>query len=250
MTGEITSGRAGAALAPSLRGQWARLFEFLKRPVLPERLASSGVSARLVLRLYLLDLLFILAFGVAMILAEAAGIAFPENLNSTLELNAGTILLFVVVAPVLEEIAFRGWLSGRPGAIMPLLSVLAGFTAFLFVARDGSLLGPGFLILGVVGAAILFARLRQAPTLRFFRNSFPLFFWASAASFALVHLVNYEEGALVILLPLLVPQFVLGTMAGYVRVQCGLMWSMLLHAAHNAFAVGMALLAVELAPGG
>jgi hypothetical protein len=39
-------------------------------------------------------------------------------------------------------------------------------------------------------------------------------------------------------------------MAGYVRVQCGLMWSMLLHAAHNAFAVGMALLAVELAPGG
>ncbi|QIQ87775.1 CPBP family glutamic-type intramembrane protease [Erythrobacter sp.] len=250
MTGEITSGRAGEILAPSLRGQWARLFAFLRRPALPERFASAAVSARIVGRLYLLDLAFILAFGLALISAEAAGIAFPQNLNSTLELNAGTILLFVVIAPVLEEVAFRSWLSGRPGTIVALLWVAAGVGVLVLSGPGEGLAGPIAAFACLVLAIALLVLLRKAPRLPMFERRFGWFFWASAIAFALVHLVNYEEGALVILLPLLVPQFVLGTMAGYVRVQCGLAWSILLHAAHNGFAVGMALLALSLAPGG
>jgi hypothetical protein len=249
MTGEITSARAGGILAPTTRGQWEMLFAFLKRPALPDRFAGTGASARITLRLYLLDLLVIFGFGVVVLSAEAAGIVLPENLNASFELDAGTIVLFVAAAPVLEEIAFRSWLSGRPATLAALGVLLAG-AGGLAVSGTDSLAGPLVALASVLLAIAALIVLRGRPPLRIFKRHFALFFWASSIGFALVHLVNYEEGAIAIKLPLLIPQFVVGTMAGYVRVQCGLAWSMALHAAHNGFAVGMALLALSLAPAG
>jgi len=250
MTGEITSPRAGLALAPSMRGQWAELFSFLRHPALPDGFARPAVCLRVLGRLFVLDLVFLFAFVVTLVTAEALGISFPENLNSTIELNAGTVALFVIAAPVLEEIAFRSWLSGRQGTILAVLSVAVGIGALLVSGTQGSLAGPVIALAGIVAAVLALVLLRRRPRFGWFDRHFPAFFWASAIAFALVHLTNYSEGALAILLPLLVPQFVLGVLAGYVRVNCGLAWSMALHAMHNGFAIGMALLALAFGGGG
>ena len=52
--------------------------------------------------------------------------------------------------------------------------------------------------------------------------------------------------ALAVLLPLVSPQLVVGSILGYVRVHYGLWASMMLHGLHNGAAVGAVLLAVSL----
>ena len=79
--------------------------------------------------------------------------------------------------------------------------------------------------------------------MRWFAKAFPVFFWLSVLSFALVHLANFEEGGAVLFV-LVLPQFVLGTMLGYVRTRVGLWAAIALHAAHNATALGIASLAM------
>jgi len=274
MKGEITSPRADQALAPTILGQWGALAAFLKHPYLPRSTLRTGLSARLLARLFLLDLLAIIAFGTIILTVASFGIEFPENLNSTLGLDPQTVLLLVIVAPILEEIAFRSWLSGRPGILFALLwagagtileeiafrSWLSGRPGILFallwagagiagltiLGSGAGFAGPFVALAGLVVAVMMLVALRGRPPLPIFERHFAYFFWASAVLFAAVHLANYEEGALAILLPLLVPQFVVGTLAGYIRVQCGLIWSIALHAAHNALAVSLALMALAL----
>ena len=79
-----------------------------------------------------------------------------------------------------------------------------------------------------------------------FSKTFPFFFWFSTLAFALVHLWNFEEGSLAVLLPLVLPQFILGSMLGYIRVRFALWAAILLHAAHNATALSLAALAGQL----
>jgi membrane protease YdiL (CAAX protease family) len=59
-------------------------------------------------------------------------------------------------------------------------------------------------------------------------------------------LANFDEGSLAILLPLVLPQFILGMMLGYLRVRFALWAAILLHAAHNATALAIAAIAGQL----
>ena len=84
-----------------------------------------------------------------------------------------------------------------------------------------------------------------------FTGAFPLFFWFATLAFALVHIANFEFGgswsSLAMLLPLVLPQFILGMMLGYVRVRFALWAAILLHAAHNATALSLAAIAGQIA---
>ena len=101
------------------------------------------------------------------------------------------------------------------------------------------IIGPAIAIIAAPIAAII---LLKKPVPRLFSRGFPVFFWLSSIAFALVHLANYTEGALWILLPLVVPQLVLSTMLGYVRVHYGLLFAMALHALHNGILFSLAML--------
>ena len=90
-------------------------------------------------------------------------------------------------------------------------------------------------------AAVIFWRWRSRPAMGWFARVFPLFFWLSTAGFACVHLLNYDEGSLYVLLPLVLPQFVTGSILGYLRVNYGLWAAMLLHALHNGAGMAMVL---------
>lgn len=80
---------------------------------------------------------------------------------------------------------------------------------------------------------------------------FPKVFYALTLLFAFVHLSNYPDWSTALLLvsPLLVaPQFVMGCIAGFLRVRYGFVWAFLLHALHNALLISVALLAPDEVP--
>jgi hypothetical protein len=97
---------------------------------------------------------------------------------------------------------------------------------------------------GALLAALALTLLRNRGPMRWFSAIFPLLFWIATLSFALVHLANFDKGSLAVLLPLVLPQLVLGMLVGYLRVRIGLWAAILLHAAHNATALTIAGLAM------
>ena len=256
MTVESTSPVPGEnranAPAQSARGEWSNFLAFLRRPALTDTIAPAGESATGMVRMLALDLMIMtIIIGVLMTIV-ALGIELPENLNATLELDLGTIALIVIAAPVLEELAFRSWLSGKPGYLLAIaVLILAGIVgAVIAASADGeaaqAAIGLSMIVGLILALVALFALRRRAPV-GWFRALFPGMFWLSAVGFGLIHLLNYpEEGVFWIALPLVIPQFVLGTILGYVRVRYGLWTAMVIHAAHNGFALSVAAIAMEI----
>ena len=75
----------------------------------------------------------------------------------------------------------------------------------------------------------------------------PALFWLSTLGFSLVHLTNFPADQLATALPLVLPQFVTGTILGYARVHYGLWASVLLHMLHNGAIIALVLAASSAA---
>ena len=244
---------SGAALPMR---EFARgLLAFLRRPVLPEAATGFGLAAlRGVGRLYLIDFIAMAILTVLALAIVALGIDIPENSLSGMEMTPGWIAVVVLAGPFLEELVFRSWLSGRPGHLLAAILIGIG----LFVATQTDLtrsdapvnwlaIGLGTLTLAACVAALFL--LRRRPPLRWFAWAFPAIFWLVTILFAVVHLTNYQEGALFILLPLVVPQLIAGALFGYARVTYGFVSAVLLHALHNGSAVLIVLVFGAVMPG-
>ena len=236
---------ASGAPAPTLVAEWRRLAAFLKRPNLDVGAQNQG-ALKVLARIYALDIAAMaLLIGLASALL-AAGVYIPETALAGMEFTWEIILLVIIGAPVMEELAFRGWLSGKPGPILALALLGFGGIGFAFVQSSSPVGGAVLILAGLVGAALALFFLRKRPSMGWFAKGFPIFFWLSTIAFALVHLANFDEGSLAVLLPLVLPQFILGMMLGYVRVRFALWAAILLHAAHNATAISIAALAGQL----
>ncbi len=233
------------APAATMRGEWRRLAAFLKRPSL-EVSAQSGAPFTVLARIYALDMAAMFVLITLASLAIAAGMELPKTALAEAEFTPIIILAVIVGAPVLEEVAFRSWLSGRPGHIFALLLVGVGAFGFGLTNATAPLVGAGLLLAAFAGSFAALIIFRYRPPMRWFAALFPGFFWLSTLAFALVHLANFDEGSLGILLPLVLPQLILGGLLGYIRVRVGLWAAILLHAAHNATALGIAALAMGM----
>lgn len=231
------------APAPRMVEEWKRLAAFLRRPTLSDDRITDGALTVLG-RIFALDILAMFALIIAASIAVAAGIYIPETALAGIEFTLPVIALVVIGAPLSEELLFRGWLSGKPGALLALLSLGIGTAVFAAFHATIPYLGLGAMALGALGALAALILLRNHGAIGWFRMLFPLFFWLTAISFALVHLWNFDEGSLWVLLPLVLPQFILGMLLGYVRVRIGLWSAILLHAAHNSAALSIAALAM------
>ncbi|MFZ9395345.1 MAG: type II CAAX prenyl endopeptidase Rce1 family protein [Erythrobacter sp.] len=241
MTRETTS-----LPAPSnARAEWKNYLAFVKRPALPERAAAPGVPGLMALQRMLgLDLAFMMVLISLAGLAVAVGVDLPETALAGLEIDFQLALTVVLIAPLAEEILFRGWLSGRPGHVLALVVMAAGglVVAIALANRDENLYLAAGATIALLSIAVIFL-LRKRPAMAWFRAIFPLLFWLSTAAFASIHLLNYQEGSLGILLPLVLPQFLLGTILAYMRVNYGLWSCVLLHALHNGLILGAVALA-------
>lgn len=235
--------------ANSARGEWAQYLAFLKRPKLPPMASGIGTGNLMaVLRMLALDIGIMLVLVSIAIAVMAIGFELPETALAKLEITPGLLALIVIGAPIGEEIVFRSWLSGRPGHVLAaIISVVGGLVLAVVGAEASSKsLGPIVLVVTLIAAILAIVLLRKRPAMRWFAWAFPFFFYASTIGFSLMHLANFEAGDMHVLLPLVLPQLILGSMLGYLRVNYGLWANILLHALHNSLAIGVVLLATHL----
>lgn len=168
--------------------------------------------------------------------AEAGFLPEPIDYDATL---AEDLFGFLILAPVTEELAFRGWLTGRVAALKFGawgLAAMGLFTASLYCDPDYAA------ALSLAGVALVFAGLVQWSRNRDFETQVPAWFtrhfhwivWGSSLAFGFIHLGNYSPlenplGLLVVL-----PQTIGGLLLAYTRTRLGLGAAMAHHAAYNA----------------
>ncbi len=244
MNGQVSSPESHLP-GQKIPAQWRLFAGFLRTPVLPDRAAgiSRGAIAA-ILRLYLLDLLLMIGLLLVALGVYLTGFKFPDTALGTMELTPVLIALVVFGAPIMEELAFRGWLSGRPGQLVPLL-VVAGTVALLPLVQrqhsvDTALATLLAMLAGLLLAILAAVLLRGRPPFGWFRRHFRWFYYLSALLFAGIHLTNYENTSPLFLL-LVIPQGIAGLIFGFARVRYGLWASMVLHIIHNATFIGLAL---------
>lgn len=257
----MTTSASGAIVpANSITGEWRRFGHFLKRPTLPPRAPMPRVGSIVaVLRMLLLDFAIMAVLLAIAGAVMAGGVDLPETALAGMEMTTGIILAAVIAAPLLEEIAFRGWLSGRPGHILALLALVgvpllatmamgaAGFSYGTDALESGlAAMGLGG-IAGLIAALALLFALRKRDAMGWFQRVFPGFFWLSTLAFSLIHTFNFPADQMVMALPLVLPQFATGAILGYLRVNYGLWSSILMHLLHNAAFIGLVVLASEAA---
>lgn len=145
----------------------------------------------------------------------------------------------LLLAPVVEEALFRGWMSGRIAALRFAALGVAAHLCFLgsLGASEAwrmplALGGVVLVFFGLVQWLSRRERERQVPG--WFARHFRWLVWGSSLAFALIHLGNYgpltdPRGVLVVS-----SQLIGGLTLAYVRTRIGLGPAMAYHAAYNA----------------
>lgn len=213
---------------------------FLRRPKIDSPIELSiREKAKIGIWLFILSLIVTMTFGVlALPVILSTDLTAGEQLNEALSGSAWSVILSVVIlGPLIEEIIFRGWLSGAWRAALATVASLG-------VIYGGSeILGPFFsgegvvktLVLVMSAAAILlaFSPLDKARRIFGFDRIFPIVFFAQAVAFGTLHFQNYVASSLVIALLATLPLIACGLIWGYARVRLGLASAVILHSAYN-----------------
>jgi len=217
---------------------------FLRRPALlrPTGLRASGALARLAAMTALqIAVLLLLLLPLIKFWQERYALGSPDAFGQVPP--AMMLPVVVLIAPTIEEMLFRGWLTGRARALW-LLACAIGCGVLLYATTRGlNPLPAASAILALALAAIagwLALRRRGAPG--WFAAGFPLFFYLSAAAFALAHTVNYSHFS-ALALPMVLPQLWAALVLGFVRMRIGLPAAIIAHAVSNAAMLATATLA-------
>lgn len=176
--------------------------------------------------------------GWLMVLADGYAPFLPaERLEQTT--LAEDLFGFLLLAPVLEELVYRGWLTGR---IAALRFAAYGFAAeaLLFAALfmdEGTAAPVALAAVGLVLAGVLHwsaTRDRDTAVPAWFTRHFHWFVWGSSVLFGLMHLGNYEPLTNPWAVLVVLPQTIGGLLLAYTRTRLGLRAAMLHHALYNA----------------
>ncbi len=202
--------------------------------------------------------LFIFAFILNIVLLSLVSsfVNFESMDNGILALKdtvgfASLFALAVIGAPVIEEIIFR----------YPLKNVIV--LSFLLIGLDAiivSIFCQAFgwqqlaVILPVVTALlsvamIFFFKPLQEDWYQALDDWYPYIFFFVAAMFGFVHIYNYGEGGFEWWMTpfIVIPQFVLGLILGFVRIRIGLWACILMHAMNNAIPMSLLLMQDKMA---
>ncbi|NLR69849.1 CPBP family intramembrane metalloprotease [Novosphingobium sp. ERN07] len=225
-----------------LRSTLNDLVAFLRnpRPMQADGLNTDGAIARwLVLAALQIAVLGVLVMPLILLWQKAFNLPSPNAFDgmSPLALWGGAVLL----APVLEELFFRGWMSGRPAALWLMGVLIAGLVLFAALGRGNALAAVAIVLLTLIAAGVAWWRTRGDRTVPgWFERAFPWLFYGGTIIFALMHVFNYPQVTLVVL-PMVLPQFWTGLMLAHMRVRLGLFAAILNHIVSNAIMLTMAL---------
>jgi membrane protease YdiL (CAAX protease family) len=175
------------------------------------------------------------------------------KIKTLLTILALDIVLMIPLTCLISAFEIFGWIDSQDFKLINLFNRGPFWLIFIFIIAIGPFLEE------IVFR--LFLRNRRNYLLRFISNFLPkhkialfdwwskkyrYFFYLSSILFGLAHLSNYvTENIIIYIFPILVlPQFVMGTLLGYLRVKFDFMLGFFLHAIHNAISISIFLLTI------
>jgi len=151
------------------------------------------------------------------------------------------VVFAVLIAPILEEVTFRGWLPGRPRTLAILAALIGAVFAIRLLRHGGAhpLLTVGGALAALALGAVIWFVLRKRAAPGWWQRGFPIIFYLAALIFAAVHITNYPLTSWVIV-PMVLPQAWAALTLGFTRMRIGLPASIATHVASNAVAMAAA----------
>ncbi len=218
-----------------------RFLGFLRNPSLTAADVAPSVT-RPVLLAWLLILAFAVTAACAMLalpLVLTSEVTVGENLDHVLGQSSFSIIVaLVILGPLVEEMIFRGWLTGTCQAMAGAALFLAffyGSTAAIAGIEDAAVRAAAQIMVAAIAliAFLAIERLGKPRQPASYRRFFPLLFWAQGLVFGGLHFWNM--GGSTPLLPVLmtIPLIFCGWLFAYARIVAGFTSAWLLHAAYN-----------------
>jgi membrane protease YdiL (CAAX protease family) len=144
------------------------------------------------------------------------------------------ILHGILLAPIVEELLFRLILVFNKKNLTILI-----FTTFImlgfFIIKENILKMAIFFLL-ILTFVFIYKYINQCRS--YFIMYYKLFFFLIAGLFAFLHFFNFigiSVSNLIFLPILVIPQFILGLLLGYIRISYGLIYSIFFHMLINCF---------------
>ena len=223
------------------------LFRYLGRPYYRD--LNIPVTSFLFIKYLLVCIVFEFFLSFPASLLNAFHL-LPENTVRNMELTWKNVLSIILIAPILEELAFRMYLRPRKYVFSISLSFLVTGTLNGFMELDNMekliLFGLSMLVFLVIERSFILEKF-----MLFWKKQFPVIFYTSAVIFGFIHYGNFEntQHFHLFLLPLLtLPQVFLGVMLGFIRMQHGLHYAMLFHVALNLLAWVLEMVSMAIFP--
>ncbi len=193
--------------------------------------------------------LFLLNF---LIVAAIAAVLFPALLVLEIEMPGSMSELFqrpvwqvlaivVIVGPIMEELIFRGWISGNPRLLVlsgAIIAWIGGSYALTESGFSADASWPIIALIVVIAAASIFGLIRvwKKDVPGWYVGIFPIIFWLQALLFGFIHVFNYAGENPLALLPFVLPQLIGGLIWGYARIRYGWWSNIAMHMAYNLIA--------------
>lgn len=217
---------------------------FVRKPDLSGMVASKPYKMVRTFQLWLITFLVVIISS--SLIDEVFDLPMHDAFDQIIK-QFGFALFFVfavVIGPFLEEVIFRLPMRFR------LKYIIIGFVLLLLyctfsiveVLRDisiikGSAIGAIFFTILLLGIYLI-TRFKEQIA-KCWHQNFRYVFYGYSILFGFVHIFNFEEVSLQLLLlsPLItLPQLLLGFGMGYVRIRFGFWYGYLFHALNNGFA--------------
>lgn len=156
---------------------------------------------------------------------------------------------FVVIGPMVEEFAFRFYLIYKPKYVSISFALIVAYFSLSIISYFPSLIENKFILvasltgLSLISFYVAFYLIRNdevnKQSVRKFWEQHPIgIFYSSIILFGLIHLPNYEGLTFgqIIYTPLIIgPQMICGYFLAKLRIDQGIIWSILLHILINGF---------------
>jgi Type II CAAX prenyl endopeptidase Rce1-like len=239
------------------------LLQYFKKPLIETGFRSRSLFSKcyLLIRVICIAVFssFLLSFLIAFISTKTN--ALDQHAVADLVENSNplfTLFFAALLAPILEETAFRLWHTTKriplgfgtgtfvffyltsffPEALSSLSDKLFSQELMLIVTAILVWLGCVFACIGLLYIPKIYTFVKDQLD-----THFRLYFYIAAFLFASLHITNYKPSLTVFaLMPILIlPQFFGGMMLGWLRTNLGIFWSILGHALYNFSLLGPAL---------
>ena len=213
----------------------------------PNAVELKAEKIKVTFKCFLFTLLIKYVFALIMLLSDTVGFkALGEIYKHQVSLSQSydkliVYFFIIILGPLLEEFAFRGWFTKNRLLAFFSLTVLS-FYFWKFIGIH-VWLGNKYVVyptLVVASATAIFFYLTEI--LDSIEKKLRLAIFLSICCFTAIHIFNFKLEAheltvssLIAMIIILVPYFLMGTVLTYLRFKCGLIWSMGLHIINNSF---------------